>query len=462
MSNPVVVEVLRGERVESAHRGAGAVVDADGRMVFAFGDVDRPVYPRSAVKALQALPLIESGAADRFGLGDKEIALACASHSGEEAQVALAGAMLAKAGRDEACSNAARTGRSATPPPARSPVLAEARRPLHNNCSGKHAGFVCVACAAGIEPKGYVAWDHPVQREVSAALADVTQARLDEGARGVDGCSIPAYAIPLRALAHGFARFATGRGLSAERAKAAARIRAAVAAHPATGRRRRSFRHRGDDDPGRPRFHQDGRRGSLLRRAAGTRAWACSQGRRRRRARGAGDDRGAPSAFRRIRRGAERQARAFRRAPAPQLERRRGRRAPAGRTAGGSRSLTVVWRSGRGRIMRLGAFAVLAVLATAGAAHAADPCLNVGRKISDLKSDDAFQAASLLFAAARLGCEREARTLLDRRRRTTARLGAPPRRTSRLETLPQVLEIARNGGIRPTPVSGNRPLASAP
>ncbi len=104
---------------------------------------------------------------------------------------------------------------------------------LHNNCSGKHAGFVCVACAAGIETKGYVAWNHPVQREVTAALADVTQARLDEETRGVDGCSIPTYAIPLRALAHGFARFATGQGLAPERARAAARIRAAVAAHPA-------------------------------------------------------------------------------------------------------------------------------------------------------------------------------------------------------------------------------------
>ena len=83
MTNPVVVEVLRGGRVESAHRGAGAVVDADGRIALSFGDLDRPVYPRSAVKALQALPLIESGAADRLGLSDAEIALACASHSGE-------------------------------------------------------------------------------------------------------------------------------------------------------------------------------------------------------------------------------------------------------------------------------------------------------------------------------------------------------------------------------------------
>ena len=100
MSNPVVVEVLRGDRVESAHRGAGAVVDADGGSRFAFGDVDRPIYPRSAVKAFQALPLIESGAADRLGLSDAEIALACASHSGEDAHVALARDMLAKAGRD--------------------------------------------------------------------------------------------------------------------------------------------------------------------------------------------------------------------------------------------------------------------------------------------------------------------------------------------------------------------------
>ena len=233
MTNPVVVEVVRGERVESAHRGAGAVVDVDGRVAFAFGDVDRPVYPRSAVKALQALPLVESGAADRLGLSEKEIALACASHSGEDEHVALASAMLTKAGRDE---RALECGAHWPLGEAAARALARAGRSpsaLHNNCSGKHAGFVCLACASGVDPLGYVAPDHPVQREVTAAIADVTQARLAEETRGVDGCSIPTYAIPLRALAHGFARFATGRGLSAQRAKAAARIRAAVAAHPA-------------------------------------------------------------------------------------------------------------------------------------------------------------------------------------------------------------------------------------
>jgi L-asparaginase II len=232
MSNPLIVEAWRGDRVESAHRGAGAVIDASGAIVLAFGEIERPVYPRSAIKALQALPLIESGAADRMGLSAKEIVLACASHSGEEEHLAIARAMLAKAGRDEAaleCGAHWPLGEEASRALARSGSLPTA---LHNNCSGKHAGFVCLACAEGIDPKGYVTPDHPVQCEVRAAIAEVTQARLSEEMRAVDGCSIPTYAIPLSALALGFARFATGQGLSPARAKAAARIRSAVAAHP--------------------------------------------------------------------------------------------------------------------------------------------------------------------------------------------------------------------------------------
>jgi L-asparaginase II len=234
MANPVVVEVTRGALVESAHRGAGAVVDADGRVVMAFGDTDRAVYPRSAIKALQALPLVESGAADRLGLSDKEIALACASHSGGEDHVATARAMLAKAGRDERaleCGAHWPLGEDEARALARSGRTPTA---VHNNCSGKHAGFVCLSCAMGVDPKGYVAPDHPVQREVAASIEAMTGARLSEDMRGVDGCAIPTYAVPLLALARGFARLGTGPGLSPERGKAAARIRAAVAAHPVT------------------------------------------------------------------------------------------------------------------------------------------------------------------------------------------------------------------------------------
>src|SRR5262245_56205503 len=101
MGNPVLVEVTRGNVVESRHRGSIAVVDADGRSVFALGDVATPVFPRSAVKAMQALVLVESGAADRFGFGDEELALACASHSGEPDPVVGVERMLARAGLDQ-------------------------------------------------------------------------------------------------------------------------------------------------------------------------------------------------------------------------------------------------------------------------------------------------------------------------------------------------------------------------
>src|ERR1700734_963643 len=222
MANPVVVEATRGKRIESAHRGAGAVVDADGRVVMAFGDAERAVYPRSAVKALQALPLVESAAADRLGLSDKEIALACASHSGSEDHVATARSMLAKAGYDERVLECG----------VHWPLGEDEARAL--DCSGKHAGFICLSCAMGVAPEGYVAPDHAVQREVAAAIEAMTGARLSEDMRGVDGCAIPTYAVPLISLARGFARLGTGQGLSPAGRKAAARIRSAVAAHPMT------------------------------------------------------------------------------------------------------------------------------------------------------------------------------------------------------------------------------------
>jgi L-asparaginase II len=232
MANPIAVEATRGARVESRHRGAGAVFDADGASVLTFGDVETPIFPRSAVKALQALPLIESGAADTLKLSEAEIALVCASHSGEAVHVETARAMLAKAGLDEsalACGVHWPLGEAAARALARSGAKPTA---LHNNCSGKHAGFLCLACASGWATKGYEAAGSPVQREVRGAIAAMTGAALGEEVCATDGCSIPTYAVPLRALALGFARLGTGSGLAPERAKAAARLRAAVAANP--------------------------------------------------------------------------------------------------------------------------------------------------------------------------------------------------------------------------------------
>jgi len=217
--------------VESRHRGAAAVADAEGATVLAVGDVERPVYPRSAVKALQALRLVETGAADRYGFGDEELALACASHSGEAAHVAGVERMLAKTGLD---ATALACGAHWPINQAAAFALAQKGAPsaLHNNCSGKHAGFLCLVCAMGVDHRGYWRPEHPVQREVRAVLEDLTGAALTEDRRAIDGCSVPTWAIPLQNLAHAFAKFGSGHGLTTERATAAARLRAACAQKP--------------------------------------------------------------------------------------------------------------------------------------------------------------------------------------------------------------------------------------
>ncbi|MCB5176367.1 MULTISPECIES: asparaginase [Microvirga] len=232
MDNPFLVEVLRGDLVESRHRGSVSVIDADGATVLSLGDMERHVFPRSAVKALQALPLVESGIADRYGLTDAEIALACASHSGEPEHVETAAAMLAKAGRDKGCLECGihwPMGEAAT-----RLLAAQGEQPnaLHNNCSGKHAGFICLACGLDEDPQGYVKAGHPVQQAVRASLEDVTGASHTDEEAAIDGCSIPTYAIPLPALAFGFAKFGTGAGLPQGTQEAAKRIRRAVAQHP--------------------------------------------------------------------------------------------------------------------------------------------------------------------------------------------------------------------------------------
>ncbi|MCC7281333.1 MAG: asparaginase [Acetobacteraceae bacterium] len=234
MIDPVLVEVSRGGTVESAHRGAAIVVDAEGAVLFACGDVDRPVFPRSAVKALQALALVESGIADRYGLSGQELALASASHSGEPLHVATAASMLAKAGRDEAALECGAHWPSVVGEAVQK-FAATGARPtaLHNNCSGKHAGMVCLACGQGIDPAGYIDRAHPVQRRIAEVLGEVTGAPIGASTPcGTDGCSIPTFAFPLRALALAFARLGSGHGLARDRALAAARLRQAVAENP--------------------------------------------------------------------------------------------------------------------------------------------------------------------------------------------------------------------------------------
>lgn len=229
MSNPVLVEVTRGGIVESRHRGAFVVATADGGVLAAAGEIEPPVFPRSAIKIFQALLLVESGAADSYDFTPAELALACASHGGEAAHVAAARSMLEKAGLEETHLECG----------AQWPMWEPAGRGLsggptaiHNNCSGKHAGMLALAKFIGAEPRGYVERGHPVQREIAGVIAALCEYDLEATPCGTDGCSVPTWAIPLHNLATGLARLATPRALASERAEAAARLFAAVAAEP--------------------------------------------------------------------------------------------------------------------------------------------------------------------------------------------------------------------------------------
>lgn len=231
-ANPVLIDVTRGALVESRHRGAAVVVDAAGRRVRAWGDVARPIYPRSANKPLQAMALVETGAAEHWGASDAEVALACASHFGEPRHTEAVAAWLARMGLgagDLECGSHAPYDEATAEALIRAGA---APTPLHNNCSGKHTGFLATAAHLGEPTRGYVGYDHPVQRRVSRTLAELCGVEVERLPWGVDGCGIPTLALPLDALARGMAQLADPSRLSGDRAAAARRIVASIAAHP--------------------------------------------------------------------------------------------------------------------------------------------------------------------------------------------------------------------------------------
>jgi L-asparaginase II len=222
MANPVLVELTRGPLVESVHRGSVAVADADGRIVFSLGDLETPFYPRSSLKPIQTLPLLESGAADAFGLGDEHIALACASHSGEPMHTTRVAAWLERIGCTE--TDLACGAHPSRYEPVAEDMLRRGEKPtrIHNNCSGKHSGFLTVARHWDIGTSGYERHDHPVQRAVAAVFAELAGLK-GEMPYGIDGCAAPNFAAPLAAQARAFALMAGPRG---------ARVVRAMTVHP--------------------------------------------------------------------------------------------------------------------------------------------------------------------------------------------------------------------------------------
>lgn len=230
MTNPILVELTRGALVESVHRGSVAVVDGGGKVRFSLGDIETPVYSRSSLKPMQALPLVESGAAEAFGLSDEEVALACASHSGEPMHTERVAAWLARIGLRE--SDLACGAHAARYEPVAEAMIARGEKPnrIFNNCSGKHTGFLTVARHWDIATNGYEQIGHPVQQAVAAALRELSDAK--DLPFGIDGCAAPNFATSLRQFALAAARMAAPHRLSSERAAACRRIMGAMIAHP--------------------------------------------------------------------------------------------------------------------------------------------------------------------------------------------------------------------------------------
>jgi L-asparaginase II len=230
--NPFLVDVARGALVESRHRGRYIVCDADGGIVARGGDIDAPVFPRSAIKFLQALPLVESGAAAACALSPRELAIACASHGGEPRHVETVAAWLARIGLGPADLECGAHMPSAAG--AAEALIRAGAKPgaLHNNCSGKHAGMLTVCRHLGEPTQGYIRPEHPHQRRVVAVFEAMLRLDLARAPRGMDGCSLPQIAIPLAALAGAIARFGAPDRLPTQRAQACRTLAAAILAEP--------------------------------------------------------------------------------------------------------------------------------------------------------------------------------------------------------------------------------------
>jgi L-asparaginase II len=227
-----LVAVRRGVLVESAHRGRAAVCDPEGEIVEAVGDVEGYVYARSSAKPFQAIPLVLSGAADSLGLTDEELAVACASHNAEAPHLAAARSILEKAGLSE------RDLQSGAHLPLYAPAAEELLRSgeepgaIHSNCSGKHAGMLALCVHEGWETQSYRDPEHPLQRWILEIVATICSLDADDILLSGDGCGVPVFGMPLKNLATGFARLATGERLSKDVVEAAERIRRVMREHP--------------------------------------------------------------------------------------------------------------------------------------------------------------------------------------------------------------------------------------
>ncbi len=227
-----LVTLRRGTVVESVHRGRWVFCDPEGQVLDAAGNAEGSVCARSSAKPFQALPLVLSGAAGAFGLGEAELAIACASHNGEEEHLAAVRSLLKKAGLSE------RDLQNGPHPPLHEPAARAllrrgfSPRRVHGNCSGKHAGMLAVCAREGWDKESYRRPHHPLQCWILDLLAAVCGVSRGEVSVAGDDCGVPTFSLPLRGLATGFARLATGKRLPDDVAAAAREVRDAMRKRP--------------------------------------------------------------------------------------------------------------------------------------------------------------------------------------------------------------------------------------
>jgi L-asparaginase II len=230
--DPIFIQVTRGEKIESEHLVDAVVMDSQGVRLESFGEHNRPVFPRSAIKKIQAIALVESGAYEALGLTSQHLALACASHWATDEQVEILKDWMGRlniTNEDLVCG--AHWPGDET---AMHRLIRQNEQPtsLHNNCSGKHLGLITVAKHLGADIKSYAAWDHPVQVMLRKIFSDLSKYDIQEAPWGTDGCGIPSYCIALKEIAFAMSAFLGGRPLSQKRWDSCLEILAAVREHP--------------------------------------------------------------------------------------------------------------------------------------------------------------------------------------------------------------------------------------
>jgi len=231
-ANPILVQMTRGEMVENFFRGSYIISDPQGNIIDSVGDVDRLIYPRSALKPIQVIGLLESGAAEVFHVSSSEIALACASHNGEDRHVHIVTEWLNRLGfnsDDLECGIHASMDKNTM-----LAMVREGRKltPVYNACSGKHVAFITLCLHLNVPIKNYTHLDHPVQRYVNRLIAEVIEIDILRAPKGIDGCQVPVIGMPLKNLAKGMAKLTQPDLLRPELGNASQRMITALQTHP--------------------------------------------------------------------------------------------------------------------------------------------------------------------------------------------------------------------------------------